>query len=301
MSSPFLSSGSSAEIQEILTSGRYAVNFSSITAQNLIPNLTVASSGVKEIITRQVQLSDLAFSVITNPYIGTLEATDFKTGSYASFNTAIGNLNTKTQNMTATVGDTDFGATIISNVNILNTNIATTGRVNLIQQASMGAPIAGRDILWSQSSDGRLYTTNSAGVANRIAYTADAPGGGGSTITNGVGESVVVNPNGSILYDGGCIEYVAVATGSGVYTALPGQKNVIVDLVAITEVSLPVSPIGTVYYVRREYALQGGEVWPASVFGVSAVGSTIEGLALFNISAFAGARFLFIGTKWVVC
>ena len=53
-------------------------------------------------------------------------------------------------------------------------------------------------------------------------------------------------------------------------------------------------------YSRRE-RIQIGEVWPASVLGVSATGSTIEGLALFPVAPYTSIRVMFVGTQWVLC
>lgn len=177
--------------------------------------------------------------------------------------------------------------------------VLTTNAYTMVQQAAMASPPAGSNTLWALDSDGRTYITDSDGKQNRIAYSSD--GISGDTISNGTGQSITVNVNGSIAYVGGCVQSISTAIGPGVYTALVTQTNIIVDDATITEVSLPVSPTGTVYYVRREYALQMGEVWPASVFIVSAVGSTIEDQASVNITAYSGSRFLFIGTKWVIC
>jgi len=256
MSSPFLATGSGS-VQALLTSGQQPLNVSTIIDQSLIPNLPVCSDADKKMISRQIQPADLGFSVLTNPFVGTLTADG------------------------------------------LVSDFTTSERLNLVQQATMSNPSAGSNTIWTLDTDERIYTTDSSGTIERIAYTSD--GTSGDTISNGVGESITVNLDGSISYIGGRVESTTPIVGAGSYGASESQSNLVITDPLITEIILPAVVDGTVFNIRREYPVQIGEVWPASVFGVSAVGSTIEGLALFPVAPYTSIRVMFVGTRWVLC
>jgi hypothetical protein len=304
MSSPFLSTGS-GNIQAVLNSGTQSANLTTIIDQSLIPNLPVCSNADKQLISRQLGTADLNFTPLTNPFVGTLQASDFKSDDFASIDTAIGDLNTKAQNISiATVpGTTDFGTTAIQGVTTLTADLTAVGYVNTVSVAGpIPTPSANRVNVWSKTSDKRLYATDDTATENKIAYFSDIVMAGGDTITNGTGESVIVNVDGSITFDGGCAQSVFAATGTGVYTPTFNVYNIIVTNPLTTGVSLPASIKGTTFYIRREYPLQMGEVWPASVFTVTAVGIPIENLpGGIGITAYASIRLLNIDTKWIVC
>jgi hypothetical protein len=91
MSSNFLES----IVDQILTSGN-AITASTLTATNFTPNRTLKTNSNKELYTTNLEISDtnglqtILDSAITNPYVGTIEATEFKSSSINSLSTAIG-------------------------------------------------------------------------------------------------------------------------------------------------------------------------------------------------------------------
>lgn len=74
MSSKFLSGGgATTDVIALLNAGNQTLDVASITDQSLVPNLPVCANGSKKIIGRQIGVSDINFSVLSNPMAGDLD------------------------------------------------------------------------------------------------------------------------------------------------------------------------------------------------------------------------------------
>ena len=85
-----------------LTSGQVDAYFQSMRADNLVANFPLKTNASKVLVSEKLQLSDIDAVLVSNPYTGTLEATDFKTNTYNSINTKLG----KTINVTGSIANT---------------------------------------------------------------------------------------------------------------------------------------------------------------------------------------------------
>jgi hypothetical protein len=128
MSNKFLLS---ADGKTNLSNGSATLFGATIGAVNFSASMPVKTNSNKQLVSTKLDISDVnnlqsqLDDGVSNPYVGTMEATDFKTSTHSSFNTDITNLETKTQNQTAISGTTTFsgnitGASIIHNATKLD-------------------------------------------------------------------------------------------------------------------------------------------------------------------------------------
>ena len=89
-------------IDNDLTSGQTDAFLQSLRINNLVANFPLRTNANKALASEKIQLSDIEGTLLTNPYVGTIEATDFKTNTYASVNTKLG----KTINITDAIANT---------------------------------------------------------------------------------------------------------------------------------------------------------------------------------------------------
>ena len=89
-------------IDNDLTSGQTDAFLQSLRINNLVANFPLRTNANKALVSEKIQLSDIEGTLLTNPYVGTIEATDFKTNTYASVNTKLG----KTINITDAIANT---------------------------------------------------------------------------------------------------------------------------------------------------------------------------------------------------
>ena len=85
-----------------LSNGSATLFLGTIGASNLSASMPVKTNANKTLVSEKIQLSDIEGTLLTNPYVGTMEATDFKTNTYASVNTELG----KTINITDAIANT---------------------------------------------------------------------------------------------------------------------------------------------------------------------------------------------------
>ena len=101
-----------------LSNGSVDIVAKSLSANSLQPNLPLKTDGSRQLYSTKLALSDIQGlgDVITNPYIGTLQATDLETSEYFSVNTEL----QKVDNFTAsTPNQTHLAGTL--NVEYLST------------------------------------------------------------------------------------------------------------------------------------------------------------------------------------
>jgi len=65
-----------------LTNGRVNIRGKTLRGLNLLPGLPLKSDSNQTIFSQKIEQADLDFPVLTTPYAGTIEATDFKTANY---------------------------------------------------------------------------------------------------------------------------------------------------------------------------------------------------------------------------
>ena len=80
MSSRFLSSDSTANLAA-LQDGTFELSVASAFVSELTPSLPVKTNADKKLISGLINLNDINATLLTNPYVGTLEATALKTAS----------------------------------------------------------------------------------------------------------------------------------------------------------------------------------------------------------------------------
>ena len=95
MSSKFLASGSS---NTNLTNGTAQLSIESLSITGLSSSMPVKTNSVADLVSSKLDISDIndlqsvLDNTLQNPYSGTLEATDFKTATVASFNDTVANI-----------------------------------------------------------------------------------------------------------------------------------------------------------------------------------------------------------------
>jgi len=98
MSSKFLSSDSATSLAS-LQDGTFNLSVASASMSDLTPGLPVKTNSDKKLVSGLIEVDEINATLLTNPLVGTLEATDFKTASVPSFNDIVDSLNRKTQNV----------------------------------------------------------------------------------------------------------------------------------------------------------------------------------------------------------
>jgi hypothetical protein len=104
---PFLSYGSDGDLLAALQSGTVPLNLASVVAQNVAAGSVLRSDADKVVVSGQVGLTDLNFTPVTSPYVGTFEATGLEATDL------------KVTNITGTAGAIDFK----------NTDFTATGAI----------------------------------------------------------------------------------------------------------------------------------------------------------------------------
>lgn len=105
MSDKFLNTGGGGNAN--ISNGSANIFAATLGADNLEPSKAIKTNSVKQLISTNLEIADInnlqseLNATIQNPFVGTLEATDFKSDNHASVDTDITNLNTKTQNITS--------------------------------------------------------------------------------------------------------------------------------------------------------------------------------------------------------
>ena len=101
-----------------VTNGTTNLFGATIGGANLLTNYPIKTNSIKQLVSTKLDISDVnnlqsqLDNGISNPYVGIMEATDFKTSTHTSFNTETTVLKNKTQNQTATAGTTTFAGTL---------------------------------------------------------------------------------------------------------------------------------------------------------------------------------------------
>ena len=98
MSSKFLSSDSAPSLAS-LQDGTFNLSVASASMSDLTPGLPVKTNSDKKLVSGLIEVDEINATLLTNPLVGTLEATDFKTASVPSFNDIVDSLDRKTQNV----------------------------------------------------------------------------------------------------------------------------------------------------------------------------------------------------------
>ena len=91
MSSKFLSSDSATSLAS-LQDGTFNLSVASASMSDLTPGLPVKTNSDKKLVSGLIEPDEINATILTNPLIGTLEATDFKTST-----TSLSSIETKTQ------------------------------------------------------------------------------------------------------------------------------------------------------------------------------------------------------------
>ena len=105
MSDKFLNTGGGGNAN--ISNGSANIFAATLGADNLEPSKAIKTNSVKQLISTNLEIADInnlqseLNATIQNPFVGTLEATDFKSDNHASVDTDLSNLNTKTQNITS--------------------------------------------------------------------------------------------------------------------------------------------------------------------------------------------------------
>jgi hypothetical protein len=138
MGSKFIST-SNGDLQSV-SDGSLDILGASVGAQNLTPGFPVKIDSERKLYSTTLVIADVVNlqseldATIQTPYNGTIEATDYKTSSVPSFNTAITTLNTTTQNINTSGVITNITGKLQNNgVPVLQEtttrNIITTGKI----------------------------------------------------------------------------------------------------------------------------------------------------------------------------
>ena len=91
MSSKFISSDSATGLAS-LQDGTFNLSVASASMSDLTPGLPVKTNSDKKLVSGLIEPDEINATLLTNPLIGTLEATDFKTAT-----TSLSSIETKTQ------------------------------------------------------------------------------------------------------------------------------------------------------------------------------------------------------------
>ena len=83
MSSKFLSSDSSTNLSA-LQDGTFELSVASASVSDLTPSLPVKTNTDKKLVSGLIELADIDATLVTNPFVGTLKASDFETDNYLS-------------------------------------------------------------------------------------------------------------------------------------------------------------------------------------------------------------------------
>ena len=137
MGSKFIST-SNGDLQSV-SDGSLDILGAFVGAQNLTPGFPVKIDSERKLYSTTLVIADVVNlqseldATIQTPYNGTIEATDYKTSSVPSFNTAITTLNTTTQNINTSGVITNITGKLQNNgVPVLQEtttrNIITTGK-----------------------------------------------------------------------------------------------------------------------------------------------------------------------------
>ena len=120
-----------------------------------------------------------------------------------------------------------------------------------------------------------------------------------SGIVNDNGQSVFVEPSGTILSTGG-IAY-APTTVSANTTLTVASSYIIVDNAAVTAVTLPPVVNGQTYFIVRDYPSQPGENIFSPVLSIFPDGAeTIGGYSSLGMPPFSSLRLTGCVSGWVV-
>jgi len=161
-----------------------------------------------------------------------------------------------------------------------------------------------RFVITCLSNGGSFMTGTGNGITDfSIADIIDNGGGGplppSNAIENGSGQSVFVEPGGTILSTGG-IAY-APTTVSANTTLAASSSYIIVDNAAVTAVTLPPVVSGQSYLIVRDYPAQPGENIFSPVLSIFPDGAeTIGGYSSLGIPPFASLRLTGYGSGWVI-
>jgi hypothetical protein len=102
-----------SEYDNDLTSGHVDAYLQNVRIDNLVGNFPVRTNASNTLVSELIKPSDIDSAILLNPYIGTMEATNFKTSLFTSINTELTDLNTHTVHQTATAGEVTFGQKIV--------------------------------------------------------------------------------------------------------------------------------------------------------------------------------------------
>ena len=80
MSSKFLSSDSATSLAS-LQDGTFNLSVASASMSDLTPGLPVKTNSDKKLVSGFIEVDEINATLLTNPLVGTLEATDFKTAT----------------------------------------------------------------------------------------------------------------------------------------------------------------------------------------------------------------------------
>ena len=180
MSNPFLSFGGDSAGLESLTKGIVPINAASLQAQNLTPNTVVRTNASRGLVTGQVQLADLAFSVVSNPVLGDLTLTggellcDNVVSSGLDLNvfaTTVGNdvlvLQTKTTDISYAAGNTTVSGTLTATAiktNSIVDHVSGSQLINIdsnsIDLFTSAATLNGDDLAVVGSNTGVIAATD---------------------------------------------------------------------------------------------------------------------------------------------
>jgi len=116
MSSKFISSG--GDIISLLSSGKLTLNIQSVTDQSLVPSLPICTNSLKKLITRQIQVADIGFTVVENPSNADINVNGFNVINVSS-------LNFSSNGIIDGINSITIGGTIATSVNIGHASIST--------------------------------------------------------------------------------------------------------------------------------------------------------------------------------
>ena len=120
-----------------IADGTVTIFGSTIGASNLDPSKALKTNAVNQLVSSNLDISDVnnlqteLDNALTNPFVGTLEATDFKTDTFTSVNAEFTSLNDTTQNQSADASHTAFTGDIRANT---LTNTAQTAAIRFDPQ-----------------------------------------------------------------------------------------------------------------------------------------------------------------------
>jgi hypothetical protein len=83
MSSKFLSSDSATNLSA-LQDGTFELSVASASVSDLTPSLPVKTNADKKLVSGLIELADIDATLVTNPFVGTLKASDLETDNYLS-------------------------------------------------------------------------------------------------------------------------------------------------------------------------------------------------------------------------